>query len=266
MKQTEAGKQLEERVIEYNDKLNLLGIRDYQVMVANQDSVQVWPLLLQRLGLLLALVVAGLPGAILNAPIMIPAGIVSRRKAVEAIHESMGIKLEGKDVMATWKLMMGAFLILPCLLLYPIIAAMIARYTHYTSPTYALTATALLQLPLMYASMRAVEIGWEVARSIKPLWFALIGHAGLKELREERAELKRRVNELVNQYGPQMWGDKFEQERLIKRGGEVASDWSSSGGAKKSDVEDKVVDDADNEFQKSHWIRLRNRKELGFGA
>lgn len=281
MKETEAGKQLEERVIAYNDKLNLLGIRDYQVMVANQNSVKVWPLLLQRLALLVALVVAGLPGAILNAPIMIPAGIVSRRKAVEAIHESMGIKLEGKDVMATWKLMMGGFLILPCLLLYPIIAATIAHYTHSTlSPFYALSATALLQLPLMYASVRAVEIGWEVARSIKPLWLALIGHAGLKELREEREELKRRVKELVDVYGPQMWGDKFEQERLIKRGGEVAGErsgrkgsGSSGGGSRRGGVDgeevDKVVEggvEADKGFEKSHWIRLRGRKELGFGA
>ena len=272
MKETDAGKELEERVNAYNDKLNLLGIRDYQVMVANQESVKVAPLLLQRLGLLLALVVAGLPGAILNAPIMIPAGIVSRRKAVEAIHESMGIKLEGKDVMATWKLMMGAFLVLPCLLLYPIIAAVIARYTHSAiSPSYALTATALLQLPLMYASVRAVEIGWEVARSIKPLWLALIGHAGLKELREEREELKRRVKELVDVYGPQMWGDNFEQQRLIKKGGEVAGagQWTGSG-AKKADrqAEDKVVDggEAEKDFQRSTWIRLRGKKELGFGA
>ena len=278
MKQTEAGKQLEELVIAYNDKLNLLGIRDYQVMVANQDSMSVWPLLLQRLALLLTLVVAGLPGAILNAPIMIPAGIVSRRKAVEAIEESMGIKLEGKDVMATWKLMMGAFLLLPCILLYPIIAAAIARYTHSTlSPSYAATATALLQLPLMYASVRAVEIGWDVARSIKPLWLALVGHAGLKELREERAELKRRVKELIDEYGPQLWGDKFEEERVIKRGGELAgggvsSSSSSRGGSSSKkgerDAEEKVVDsgDADKEFQKSHWIRLRGRKELGFAA
>ena len=279
MKETEEGKQLEERVNDYNDKLNLLGIRDYQVMATNQDSITVAPLLLQRFAMLLAFIVAGLPGALLNAPIMIPAWIVSRRKAKEAIAEGMGVKLEGKDVMATWKLMMGGFLLLPCLLLYPIIAALIAKYTHTAiSPARAAAGTALLQLPLMYASVRFFETGWDVARSLKPLWLAAIGHAGLKELRSERAELQRRVKELINVFGPKMWGSQFEAERLIKRGGEVSS---TVGGVRKGsgsdarDGEDKVLDGgmgmgdgekADRGFEKSHWIRLRGRKELGFGA
>ena len=183
----------------------------------------------------------------------------------------MGVKLEGKDVMATWKLIMGAFILLPCLILYPIIAALVARYTHTKlSPTYAFAATALLQLPLMYASVRFVEIGWEVARSIKPLWLALIGHAGLHELRAERSELKRRVKGIVDVFGPQLVGDKFEQERVIKQSGELSREWSSSGVRKVSrDAEDKVADggnEAEQDFQKSHFIRLRGRKELGFAA
>jgi glycerol-3-phosphate O-acyltransferase/dihydroxyacetone phosphate acyltransferase len=106
MKDTPEAKELRERVIGYNDRLALLGLRDHQLKAAADDSRESRPqlltLLLQRVTMLLALTVAALPGGLLNLPTVVVARLVSARKAKQAIAEGMGIKLEGKDVMATW--------------------------------------------------------------------------------------------------------------------------------------------------------------------
>ena len=197
MKDTPEGRELQERVMRYNDQLAMLGLRDHQVKVATEDAHRILPLFLQRLGLLLALTLAALPGALLNAPTVVAARLVSQQKARQAIKESMGVKLEGKDVMATWKLMVAAALIPLCLVVYPIVGAVLGYYTRVGAWRCAL-AVFLLQLPLMYASVRFVEVGWDVFRSLKPLWFALVGHAGVRELREERQALQQKITSMVS--------------------------------------------------------------------
>ena len=198
MKDTEEGKELQERVMRYNDHLQMLGLRDQQLMnlASESDAHRVLPVFLQRIAILAALTIAALPGAVLNAPTVIVARSVSRQKAKKAIAESMGVKLEGKDVMATWKVMTAAALIPLCLIVYPIVGAVLGHYAQVGAWRSAL-AVLLLQLPLMYASVRFVEVGWDVFRSLKPLWFALVGHAGVKELREERKALQAKIMTMV---------------------------------------------------------------------
>ena len=254
MKDTPEAKELQQRVRDYSDQLALLGLRDHQVMATSEDKHQVLPLLLQRIALLLALTLAALPGAVLNAPIMVAARLVSSRKAKEAIRESAGVKLEGKDVIATWKLMVAAALLPMCLLVYPILGAVLGRYTHLGAWRCALTVL-LLQAPLMYASVRFVEVGWDVLRSLKPLWFALVGHAGVKELRKERAALQAMVSKMIDEYGPRLYKGDFSQERIIKGGKAVEDDqWEKDR---------PQVEDEDKGFERQHWIRLRSRRELG---
>jgi hypothetical protein len=109
----------------------------------------------------------------------------------------------------------------------------------------------LLQLPLMYASVRFVEVGWDVLRSLKPLWFALTGHAGVRELKQERAELQARIRAMVDLYGPKLYGSRFQEERVIK----------SAEAAREQKEEEEQQQDRG--FERRQWIRLRSRKELG---
>ena len=260
MKDTPEAAALQQRVMRYNDQLALLGLRDHQVKVASEDRHQVLPLFLQRIAILVALTLAALPGAILNAPTVIAARVVSSRKAKEAIVESAGVKLEGKDVIATWKLMVAGALLPLCIVGYPVIAAVVGYYTGLGALKCSLTVL-LMQVPLMYASVRFVEVGWDVFRSLKPLWFALVGHAGMKELREERKALQGAIISMVNTYGPKLYGEKFEQERIIKQGmgkdkGEGDREWDKERSKGEEGEEG-------GGFEKSHWIRLRSRRELG---
>lgn len=97
---------LRKAVADYNKQLRLLGIRDHQVEYAKFSWIQVIATLIYRLGKLALLTIGTLPGLILFAPVFIATKYISKKKSQEALAAST-VKLQGRDVMATWKLLVA---------------------------------------------------------------------------------------------------------------------------------------------------------------
>jgi glycerol-3-phosphate O-acyltransferase / dihydroxyacetone phosphate acyltransferase len=115
--------QLRVNVMKYNRLVRDLGLRDHQVSQAKRAYWKTLGLLLYRTFLLSAWSVFALPGVILNGPIFLAATIISRKKAKglpiysdmsripltsysEALAAST-VKVAGKDVLATWKVLIS---------------------------------------------------------------------------------------------------------------------------------------------------------------
>jgi glycerol-3-phosphate O-acyltransferase/dihydroxyacetone phosphate acyltransferase len=205
--------QLMAKVENYNNNLKLYGLKDHQVENTRR-RLKALPILIQRLFLLSFYAMAALPGLILNAPIVILARSVSERKAIQAKKDS-NVKLEGKDVLATWKLLVAAALLPLCFIIYPLLAALVGYFTGWGALT-VWSYFAILQLPIMYSSVRALETGRDIVNSIKPLIYDVrLNRNNVDEIRAERAELQSTIRQLVDRFGPTLFGSGFESWRLI---------------------------------------------------
>ena len=112
-------------VQQYNTNLRRLGLKDHQVRATSSLGKAAWLtgllwqvegasrahwksflILLWRTGLISAWTIMALPGIVLNAPIFIAASIISRKKAKEALAAST-VKIQARDVLATWKVLVS---------------------------------------------------------------------------------------------------------------------------------------------------------------
>ncbi|KAG6334583.1 hypothetical protein ID866_4506 [Astraeus odoratus] len=109
-------------VLKYNRLLRDLGLRDHQVPRAKKASWKTLSLLFYRLVLLMIWTVLALPGTILNGPMFVLASVLSRRKAEEALAASV-VKVAGRDVLASWKILISLG-VAPVLSLRPLILAL----------------------------------------------------------------------------------------------------------------------------------------------
>ncbi|KAI8818554.1 uncharacterized protein EV422DRAFT_498745 [Fimicolochytrium jonesii] len=210
--------ELTKRVTQYNRMLSYYGIRDHQVKRTAVNRVLAITRLVTRALELLFLVVLGLPGAILSAPIWYTARRVASAKMVEAKAGS-NVKIWGKDVVATWK-------VLTALALVPIML------TFYTASTYAITRLVLSLPPkvcLIYTSIAAIVLpslawatihcydhGADIAKSLRPLWMAAIAGSHAQPLRDLRLELQEFIARIVSELGAEMFGVGFEDSRIVR--------------------------------------------------
>ena len=97
---------LRKSIAAYNERLRLLGIRDHQVDYAKFSIFQVVATLIYRLVKLVLLTLGTLPGLLLFMPVFIATKSISVKKSREALAAST-VKLQGRDVMATWKLLIA---------------------------------------------------------------------------------------------------------------------------------------------------------------
>ncbi|CAJ0755706.1 326_t:CDS:2 [Entrophospora sp. SA101] len=79
---------------------------NHQVNKTVEDGCRVLFLLIYRIIVLTIWIILGLPGFILNLPLIIIARVISAKKAKEAV-ESSSVKVAGRDVLATWKLLVA---------------------------------------------------------------------------------------------------------------------------------------------------------------
>ena len=118
---------------------------------------------------------------------------MSRYKAKVAVAGSR-VKLKGRDILATWKVVCGMVLI-PAL------------HTFYTICVYYLYSSKeavayFFFMPFVsYTSIIASENAYQVFRSIGPLFMLLTKRQTGVELREMRRILKRDVRELAQKLG-----------------------------------------------------------------
>lgn len=213
---------LKKQVIAYNKQLLALNIRDHQVEYAKFSYVKVTFALFYRLSKLLILSTAVLPGLILFAPVFVAGKTISIKKSREALAAST-VKIQAKDVVATWKLLVSMALA-PAL--YTWYTCILMYWTHYNRvqgripesvPLSAIGIFGYIIFPaITYAALRFGEIGMDILKSLRPLLLALSPSSGnaLVKLRADRASLATEVTELINTLGPEMFPD-FESARIV---------------------------------------------------
>ncbi|KAI4852043.1 hypothetical protein E4T44_01753 [Aureobasidium sp. EXF-8845] len=213
---------LKKSILAYNKELMMLNIRDHQVSYAKFSIFKVVATLLYRVGKLLVLAVAVLPGLVLFAPVFITGKVYSIKKSREALAAST-VKIQGRDVMATWKLLVS-LVVAP--LLYNFYNIILAIWTHYNRiggrvpdwvPLWAVFAFGYILFPaITFAALRFGEVGMDIVKSLRPLVLSLGPSSGntLVKLRAKRAALVEQVTEVINELGPELYPD-FDHHRII---------------------------------------------------
>ncbi|KAH9946190.1 glycerol-3-phosphate O-acyltransferase [Epithele typhae] len=204
-------------VLRYNRLLRDLGLRDHQVPRAQKAGWKSLGLLLYRLGLLGVWTILALPGVVLNGPIFITASIISRKKAKEALAASE-VKIAGRDVLATWKVLVALGVTPVLYTFYAIVAAVIATKAGAPIKWRIWTPFIVLMiLPMIgYAALKFGEAGMDVLKSLRPLIVALIPgqQRSLEKVKRMRQEVSNELVETINEYGPEIFED-FHQFRIL---------------------------------------------------
>ncbi|MCJ1472142.1 hypothetical protein MMC13_000789 [Lambiella insularis] len=213
---------LKQSVNDYNKQLWLLGVRDHQVEYAKFSVPKVVFTLIYRLGKLAVLSIGTLPGLVLFAPVFIASKIISIKKSKEALAAST-VKLQGNDVLATWKLLV-AMALAPSL--YAFYTSILTYWTYRNRvqgyvpnwvPLWMIVVFGFIFFPaITYAALRIGETGMDILKSLKPLVLSLnpTSQNTLVKLREKRTKLSADVTEVINTLGPEMFSD-FDHVRII---------------------------------------------------
>lgn len=213
---------LKKGVLSYNRQLLQLNLRDHQVEYARLPILKVIFTLFYRLGKLILLSAGVLPGLVLFSPIFIAGKLISIRKSREALAAST-VKIQARDVVATWKLLV-AMALAPAL--YTLYTLLLTYWTYRNRvqgympdwvPLWGVVLFGFVFFPtITYAALRFGEIGMDIAKSVYPLFIALSPAHGnmLFKIREKRATLSAQVTDLINTLGPEMFPD-FDSTRVI---------------------------------------------------
>ena len=213
---------LKQSVSSYNTELWRLGVRDHQVEYAKFSTLTVVFTLIYRFFKLIFMAIGTLPGLVLFAPVFVASKIISIRKSREALAAST-VKLQGRDVMATWKLLV-ALAFAP--LLYAWYAALLTWWTYRNRvqgyvpnwvPLWMVVVASFIFFPsITFAALRFGETGMDILKSLRPLVLCLYPTSAntLVKLREQRAQLSIEVTEVINTLGPEMFPD-FDSTRII---------------------------------------------------
>ncbi|QKX55741.1 uncharacterized protein TRUGW13939_02839 [Talaromyces rugulosus] len=213
---------LENSIESYNKELRLLGLRDHQVEYANFSIIQVLFTLVYRLSKLTLLTVGTLPGLILFAPVFVATKSISRQKSKEALAAST-VKLQGRDVMATWKLLVAlafapaVYALYTTLFTYWTYRNRIQGYVPEWVPLWAMVLLGVVLFPtITFAALRIGEVGMDIVKSLRPLILSLNPSSAntLVKLRTRREELSHEVTEVINTLGPDLFPD-FDSARIV---------------------------------------------------
>ncbi|KAF9697411.1 hypothetical protein EKO04_005153 [Ascochyta lentis] len=231
--------QLGRAVSDYNLKLRALGIKDHQVEWGNAKQRPRWLALLTllyRLGQLITLGLATLPSLALFWPIFVTTKIITVRKQRKALAASV-VKLEGRDVVGTWKILVAMGLTPMLYIWYALVVSIWLQHCrqngYYAScspkwvrlDTYVpediptkLFCTAFLGtlVAITFTGLRIGEIGVDIVKSLPPLFVALSPRSAtaLAELREQRQNLSSRVVDTIDALGPEIFPD-LDLEDLV---------------------------------------------------
>ncbi|POW11904.1 hypothetical protein PSTT_04978 [Puccinia striiformis] len=206
---------LQSKTLEYNKSISYLGLKDHQVEKVNRPWWKSLILLCFRAGLVTGWGVLALPGVILNSPMFICASYISRKKAREALAAS-SVKIAGRDVLATWKVLVSLGLAPPLYIVYVVVAMWLA-VKNDVSRKYVMWIPMgmLFALPSIgYSALKFGEVGMDVYKSLRPLLLSLLGDQNqLERVRKMRSELQAELHSVIEEYAPQIW-ENFEQGRI----------------------------------------------------
>ncbi|RFU31674.1 hypothetical protein B7463_g4701, partial [Scytalidium lignicola] len=213
---------LKEAVSQYNKQLRYLNLRDHQVEYAKFSIPKVVFTLIYRVLKISILSIGVLPGLILFAPVFIATKVISKKKSAEALAAST-VKLQGRDVIATWKLLVSlAF----APLLYNFYTILLTYWTYRNRvqgfvpdwvPLWGVMIFGYIFFPaITYTALRFGEVGMDILKSLRPLMLSLNPSSNntIHKLRKRRQELSAQVTELINTLGPEMFPD-FDHTRIV---------------------------------------------------
>ncbi|KAJ9613877.1 Glycerol-3-phosphate/dihydroxyacetone phosphate acyltransferase [Cladophialophora chaetospira] len=230
---------LKKDVLEYNRQLRALGVRDHQVEWGDSVKRPWWFILgtlIYRLGELALLGIGTLPGLAMFWPVFVTTKIISVKKSREALAAST-VKLQGKDVIGTWKLLV-AIAFAPALYIYYTVVVSVwlaynrrdGYYTHRVPawmvarkyvpdfvPLWVFVPVFLTVCVMVtFSALRIGEIGMDIAKSLPPLMVALDPRSSsrFEKLRKRREWLSERVTTVINELGPEVFPD-FDAARIV---------------------------------------------------
>jgi glycerol-3-phosphate O-acyltransferase/dihydroxyacetone phosphate acyltransferase len=213
---------LKKSVIAYNKQLTYLNIRDHQVEYAKLSIPKVLVTLIWRVLKITVLSIGVLPGTILFGPVFIASKIISKKKSREALAAST-VKIQARDVMATWKLLVSLAFAPLLYNLYTILLAYwtyrnrIQGYVPESVPIWAIFPLGYTVFPMItFAALRFGEVGMDILKSLRPLFLCLNPSSSnaIYKLQQNRKQLSHDVTELINTLGPEMFSD-FDSSRII---------------------------------------------------
>lgn len=213
---------LKKSVLNYNKELRYMNIRDHQVEYAKFSIPKVVFLLFYRLAKISILSIGVLPGLVLFAPVFVASKIISIKKSREALAAST-VKLQGRDVMATWKLLVALALapilynFYTILLTYWTYRNRVQGYVPEWVPLWGVFLFGYIFFPaITFAALRFGEVGMDIVKSLRPLVLSLnpTSSNAIVKLRETRKQLSAEVTDLINTLGPEMFPD-FDSTRII---------------------------------------------------
>lgn len=233
--------QLKKAIASYNRRLRALGIRDHQVEWgdAHRHWWAILATLIYRVGELLVLAAGSLPSVALFWPVFVTAKVISVKKQRAALAGSV-VKLQGRDVVGSWKILVAMGLAPALYIWYTAVATVWLQYCRaerylvtavpwwmnarvYIPDFVPLWAFAVFFVGLMvavsFAGLRIGEKGGDVLKSLPPLLVALnpISSTSLVRLRAERQALSAQVVHTIDTLAPEIFPD-FESEKLITHG------------------------------------------------
>lgn len=210
-------------VLDYNKTLFRINIRDHQVGYSRHPWYKAFYMLIERVCTLLVLSVAVIPGVVLFAPVFIAGKIISRQKSKEALAAST-VKIKARDVIATWKILVTLALTPVLDITYTSILTWLAYYNRVWGylpgwvPLWLVAMVGLVFFPAVcFMALRFGENGMDIAKSLRPLFLCINPNSsdGMVKLERRREDLIERINNLINELGPELFPD-FDSQRIIQ--------------------------------------------------
>ncbi|KAI9497823.1 hypothetical protein BDB00DRAFT_867952 [Zychaea mexicana] len=207
---------LQQRVLAYNQMIKYHGIKDHQVSKTDLGGRRTVALLMKRICILTLLTLWAFPGAILNLPVVIVAKVISQKKAIAAVKGST-VKIAGRDILATWKILVGLVLLPALYAFYSLLMLVAVFQTHWELKWKLILplATWTLLPFVSYASLRFGEIGIDILMSLQPLVMSVLDPDGTEIMRKNREKLSHDLTELINEYGPKVFPD-FDADYICR--------------------------------------------------
>ncbi|KAF9536928.1 hypothetical protein EC957_009350 [Mortierella hygrophila] len=205
-----------DKVMHYNTQLRYHGLRDHQVNIRITRRHAIG-MLLSRLAQMIFMSCLALPGTLMNLPVAIVARVISNKKAKEALAAST-VKIAGRDVLATWKLLVALGLMPVLYFSYAVMVFIYCgRFDLALKPRLLIAWAAWALIPFVtYASIRFGEVGIDIFKSIRPLFLSIIPgeESTIDELRRARSELQKTITDLINELAPEIYPD-FDSTRIL---------------------------------------------------
>ncbi|KAF9429526.1 hypothetical protein BGZ76_001216 [Entomortierella beljakovae] len=252
-----------DKVMHYNTQLRYHGLRDHQVNIRTTRRHAI-ELLITRVVQMILLSILALPGTLMNIPVAIVARVISNKKAKEALAGST-VKIAGKDVLATWKLLVALGLMPVLYFSYSVLVFIICRRLDITLTTRLLIAWAAWAcIPFItYASIRFGEVGVDIFKSIRPLFLSIIPGEDdtINELRRSRSELQKTITELINELAPEIYPD-FDSKRILDPSPNDRPSRSASRSASGTNLAQSIFNTMNNAKQPiNQWLGIDGRFE-----